>query len=177
MISTACGALVLATLIAPGVRADAASDVNTMGGTALRGFDPVVYFAQNKAVLGSPHFTAMYRGVTYEFAAKEDQAAFQANPEKYVPQYGGFCAFATSRGVKDDATRTNSRSATASSTSTTASRRGNSFGKTSRAISRRPITIGPTSPSSRCVSRSSGSAGVSPGISLGEAPYASGAVG
>jgi YHS domain-containing protein len=103
MISRACAALVLATLIAPSARAESTSDVNTIGGIALHGFDPVAYFTQSKAVLGSPHFTAMYHGVTYEFASKEDQAAFQANPEKYVPQYGGFCAFATSKGVKADA--------------------------------------------------------------------------
>src|SRR5260370_5999662 len=103
MISTACAALVLATLIAPSVRADSVSDVNTMGGIALHGFDPVAYFTENKAVLGSPQLTAMYHGITYEFASKEDQTAFQANPEKYVPQFGGFCAFATSVGVKADA--------------------------------------------------------------------------
>jgi YHS domain-containing protein len=103
MFSTACAALALATLIAPGVRADSATDVNTIGGIALHGFDPVAYFTQNEAVLGSPHFTAVYHGVTYEFASKENQTAFQANPEKYVPQFGGFCAFATSVGVKADA--------------------------------------------------------------------------
>ena len=103
MISTVCAALVLATLFAPSARADSASDVNVIGGIALHGFDPVAYFTQNKAVLGSPHFSAMHHGVAYEFASKEDQAAFQANPEKYVPQYGGFCAFATSRGIKADA--------------------------------------------------------------------------
>jgi YHS domain-containing protein len=100
MISTVCSALVLATLIAPSARA---SDVNQTDGLALRGFDPVAYFTQNKAVKGEPRWTVMYRGVTYEFASKEDQAAFQANPEKYVPQYGGFCAFAASVGVKADA--------------------------------------------------------------------------
>jgi YHS domain-containing protein len=100
MISTVCSALVLATLIAPSARA---SDVNQTDGLALRGFDPVAYFTQNEAVKGEPRWTVTYRGVTYEFASKEDQAAFQANPEKYVPQYGGFCAFATSKGVKADA--------------------------------------------------------------------------
>ena len=103
MISTVGAALVLATLIAPTARAESATDVNVIGGIALHGFDPVAYFTQNKAVLGSPHFRAMHHGVAYEFASKEDQAAFQANPEKYVPQYGGFCAFATSRGIKADA--------------------------------------------------------------------------
>ena len=102
MISTACAALALATLIAPGVRADSVSDVNTLRGIALHGFDPVAYFNQNKAVKGDAQLTAVYHGVTYEFASKEDQAAFQASPEKYVPQYGGFCAFATSVGVKAD---------------------------------------------------------------------------
>jgi len=102
MISTACAALVLATLIAPSVRAESASDVNLIDGIALHGFDPVAYFAQNKAVKGDAQLTAAYHGVTYEFASKEDQAAFQANPEKYVPQYGGFCAFAVSRGLKAD---------------------------------------------------------------------------
>jgi YHS domain-containing protein len=103
MISTACAALVLAMLVAPSVRADSVSDVNTMGGIALHGFDPVAYFIQDKAVLGKPQLTTIYHGVTYEFASKEDQTAFQANPEKYVPQFGGFCAFATSVGVKADA--------------------------------------------------------------------------
>ena len=102
MISTACAALVLAMLIAPSVRAQSASDVNQIDGIALHGFDPVAYFTQNRAVKGDAQLTAAYHGVTYEFASKEDQAAFQANPEKYVPQYGGFCAFAASKGAKAD---------------------------------------------------------------------------
>ena len=103
MISTACAALALATLMAPGARAQSASDLNLIDGIALHGFDPVAYFTQNKAVKGDWQLTTVYQGVTYEFASKEDQAIFQANPEKYVPQYGGFCAFATSVGAKADA--------------------------------------------------------------------------
>jgi YHS domain-containing protein len=102
MISAACAVLVLATLIAPRVRAEEASDVNQIDGIALHGFDPVAYFTQNKAVKGDAQLTAVYQGVTYEFVSKEDQAAFQANPQKYVPQYGGFCAFAVSKGAKAD---------------------------------------------------------------------------
>jgi len=101
-ISTVAAALVLATLIAPSVRAESASDVNLIDGIALHGFDPVAYFTQNQAVKGDAQLTAVYHGVTYEFASKEDQAAFQANPEKYLPQYGGFCAFAVSKGAKAD---------------------------------------------------------------------------
>jgi YHS domain-containing protein len=102
MVSTVCAALVLAALIAPGVRAETARDVNQIDGIALHGFDPVAYFTQNKAVKGEAQLTAVYHGVTYEFASKEDQAMFEANPEKYVPQYGGFCAFAVSKGAKAD---------------------------------------------------------------------------
>jgi YHS domain-containing protein len=102
IITTAGAVLVLAMLTAPGVRAESAGDVNQIDGIALHGFDPVAYFTQNKAVKGEAEFTAQYKGVTYEFASKEDQATFQANPAKYVPQYGGFCAFAVSKGIKAD---------------------------------------------------------------------------
>ena len=102
IISTAGAALMLATLTVPGVRAESAGDVNQIDGISLHGFDPVAYFTQNKAVKGEPVLTASYQGVTYQFASKEGQAAFQADPAKYVPQYGGFCAFAVSKGVKAD---------------------------------------------------------------------------
>jgi YHS domain-containing protein len=102
IISTACAALVLATPIAPSARAASASEVNQIDGIALHGFDPVAYFTQNKALKGEPKVTTVYKGVTYEFASKEDQATFQGNPEMYVPQFGGFCAFAVSRGLKAD---------------------------------------------------------------------------
>jgi YHS domain-containing protein len=100
MISIVCAGLGLATLIASGARA---GDVNQTDGLALRGYDPVAYFTQHKAVKGDPQWTATHHGVTYEFVSQEDQAAFLANPEKYVPQYGGFCALATSAGAKADA--------------------------------------------------------------------------
>ena len=181
IITTAGAVLMLATLIAPGVRAqskadlyakittpgvraDSAGGINQIDGLALHGFDPVAYFTQNKAVKGEPVLTASYQVVTYQFASKEDQAAFQANPAKYVPQYGGFCALATSIGIKVISTRTPSRSTMASSTSTTATRRCKPTSKTSRATPRRRITIGWRSPSSRrsSVNQSTRSAGAPP---------------
>jgi YHS domain-containing protein len=102
IMTTAGAVLVLAMLTAPGVRAESARGVNQIDGIALHGFDPVAYFTQNKAVKGEAEITAQYKDVSYEFASKEDQATFQANPAKYVPQYGGFCAFAVSKGVKAD---------------------------------------------------------------------------
>ena len=100
MVSMACAILVLTTLATSGARA---GEVNQTDGLALRGYDPVAYFTPHKAVKGDPQWTATHHGVTYEFASQEDQTAFQADPDKYVPQYGGFCALATSVGVKADA--------------------------------------------------------------------------
>ena len=89
-------------VLTAGAQAAATKPVNQIDGVALHGFDPVAYFTQNKPVKGSPKYTASYEGVTYEFASIQDQAAFEAAPAKYVPQFGGFCAYAVSEGVKAD---------------------------------------------------------------------------
>lgn len=85
-----------------GAHAASPAPINEIDGVALHGFDPVAYFTQNKAVKGSPQHLAHYNGVTYEFASKEDQAAFEAAPARYAPQYGGFCSFAVTEGIKAD---------------------------------------------------------------------------
>jgi YHS domain-containing protein len=69
-------------------------------GVAIKGYDPVAYFAQGKAVAGTPEHTAEYKGSTFHFSSKENRDAFTANPEKYAPQYGGFCAYGTAGGYK-----------------------------------------------------------------------------
>jgi YHS domain-containing protein len=68
--------------------------VNTASGVALKGYDSVAYFTAGKPVEGSDRFQTVWRGVTYRFASAEDRDSFVADPEKYAPQYGGFCAFA-----------------------------------------------------------------------------------
>jgi YHS domain-containing protein len=67
---------------------------NLENGLALQGYDAVAYFAQNKAVKGSTANTCTYKNVTYRFATPANLKAFQENPEKYEPQYGGWCAYA-----------------------------------------------------------------------------------
>ncbi|MVM36808.1 YHS domain protein [Spirosoma sp. HMF3257] len=67
---------------------------NLENGLALQGYDAVAYFAQNKAVKGSAANTFTYKNVTYRFATPANLKAFQENPEKYEPQYGGWCAYA-----------------------------------------------------------------------------------
>jgi YHS domain-containing protein len=65
----------------------------------LGGYDPVAYFKANKPVKGLAKFSARVDGATYWFSSEENQNAFKDNPEKYMPQYGGFCAYALSRNL------------------------------------------------------------------------------
>jgi YHS domain-containing protein len=65
-------------------------------GAAILGYDPVAYFTDNKAAQGTPKFQSEYDGAKYFFASAEHKAMFDANPEKYVPAYGGYCGYAAS---------------------------------------------------------------------------------
>lgn len=75
--------------------------VNTLGtdGVAIKGYDPVAYFTAGGPREGKPEFTYEYKGAKWQFASAENKALFEANPDKYEPAYGGFCAF----GVAQDA--------------------------------------------------------------------------
>jgi len=72
--------------------------VNTAGasGIAVGGFDTVAFFTDKKPVNGDPGISSSYQGATYIFASKEHKELFDASPEKYLPQCGGFCAFGVS---------------------------------------------------------------------------------
>ena len=61
-------------------------------GVILKGYDPVAYFAQKKAVKGSSKYQSTYQGAIYYFSSAADLAAFKKDPAKYAPQYGSFCA-------------------------------------------------------------------------------------
>lgn len=66
-------------------------------GVAIQGYDPISYFADNP-VAGNPQITSTYGGATYYFISEDNKAQFEAAPEQYIPQYGGFCAVAVSEG-------------------------------------------------------------------------------
>ncbi|MEL7545895.1 MAG: YHS domain-containing (seleno)protein [Pseudomonadota bacterium] len=72
---------------------------------AVQGHDPVAYFQQGKPIKGDKDFTSTYQGANFRFASAENLATFEADPEKYAPQYGGYCAWAVSQGytAKGDA--------------------------------------------------------------------------
>lgn len=67
-------------------------------GVAIKGYDPVAYFTDKKAVKGNAQLQSNVGGVIYYFASAENKAAFDADAAKYQPQFGGFCAWAVSRG-------------------------------------------------------------------------------
>ena len=58
----------------------------------LKGYDVVAYFTQNRHVLGTPEFKSVYEGTSFRFSNAQHKALFDAAPEKYLPQYGGYCA-------------------------------------------------------------------------------------
>lgn len=70
------------------------------GGVANRGYDVVAYFKDNKALAGSATFTSTYAGSVFHFATAANRDAFAASPERYAPQYRGFCAYAAALGHK-----------------------------------------------------------------------------
>lgn len=63
-------------------------------GLAIEGYDPVAYFNSGKAMEGKKQWTAVEDGATYRFASSANRELFKANPAKYQPQYGGWCAYA-----------------------------------------------------------------------------------
>jgi hypothetical protein len=75
-------------------------------GRALQGYDPVAYFVQGKAVPGSPEFEYRWNGATWEFSSDENRSLFRSDTrsgaDKYIPAYGGYCAFGMAEGYVSD---------------------------------------------------------------------------
>jgi YHS domain-containing protein len=67
-------------------------------GRALQGYDPVAFFTEGKPVKGDPNISSKVNGATYYFAKAEHKTAFDKNPAKYEPQFGGYCAYGVSKG-------------------------------------------------------------------------------
>jgi YHS domain-containing protein len=92
-------ALFLLGLVAICARASA-GEFYEHDGLALRGYDPVAYFTEQRAVKGLPEFLLEHRGSTFRFASSANREAFRQDPARYAPQYGGYCAYGTARGYK-----------------------------------------------------------------------------
>jgi len=72
----------------------AVEPVFSADGAAIHGYDPVAYFTEEKPVKGDPAHSATYQGATWHFASAANRDMFTAAPEKFAPQYGGYCAWA-----------------------------------------------------------------------------------
>jgi YHS domain-containing protein len=84
-------------------KGDTATKVNVDSkGVILKGCDAVAYFKEGKPVKGNPAIESAYQGATYLFASAANKADFDKDPAKYVPRYGGFCAYGVTNGVLAD---------------------------------------------------------------------------
>ncbi len=71
-------------------------------GFVIRGYDPVAYFTEGRPVPGRSDLSVEYEGGKYLFATAANRDAFKANPEKFAPRYGGYCAYGVAVGKKFD---------------------------------------------------------------------------
>ena len=71
-------------------------------GIAIRGYDPVAYAVTGTATRGTPQFQHQWNGAVWRFASVDNRDKFARNPEKYAPQFGGYCSWAVSRGYTAD---------------------------------------------------------------------------
>ena len=93
----------VATLVASAAFASLnamAGAFNETNGVAIDGFDPVAYITEQKAVKGSAEFSNVYKDSVFHFKSAANRDAFIAAPDKFAPQYAGYCAFGVSRGYK-----------------------------------------------------------------------------
>ena len=78
----------------------AAGDFFEVDGLALRGYDPVAYVELETPTKGLPAHSFVYQGSKFLFVSADNQKKFATAPEKYAPQFGGFCALGTANGYK-----------------------------------------------------------------------------
>jgi len=76
------------------------SPVFVTSGSAVHGYDVVAYFTDSKPVKGDPKFSYHWQDADWNFSSQENLKKFKAAPEKYAPQFGGYCAYGTSQGHK-----------------------------------------------------------------------------
>ncbi len=77
----------------------ASPEIFNTGGVAIHGFDPVGYFDQSEPVEGSTSHQLKWMGAVWRFATPEHLGVFEMDPHRYAPQYGGYCAYAMSKGA------------------------------------------------------------------------------
>lgn len=97
--SVLAASVVMLCLTANPAVSDQVVNTGYFGDVAIKGYDPVAYFTENKAVKGSPQFVHQWLGAEWHFANAGNRELFKADPAKYAPQYGGYCADGVSFGT------------------------------------------------------------------------------
>ncbi len=92
--------IIILSLIVAGSAMAQKSEVFAPDGKAIRGYDPVAFFKEGKPVMGNADFTMTWKDAKWFFVSKENLDNFRANPEKFAPQYGGYCVYGASEGHK-----------------------------------------------------------------------------
>jgi YHS domain-containing protein len=77
-----------------------AAGKSPVGDVAIKGYDTVAYFQAGKALKGNESFTFQWHNLTWYFLNRENGELFEASPEKYAPQYDGYCAWAMTEARK-----------------------------------------------------------------------------
>lgn len=100
MLRTVAASLMLLVSLATSQAVQSKDAINStfFGSVAIEGYDTVAYFTQEKAVEGSKEHEFSWRGATWRFSSAANKDLFAADPERYAPSYGGYCAFAVSQG-------------------------------------------------------------------------------
>lgn len=91
-------AIATASISAPAFADQAPIHTGLLSRVAVGGYDPVAYFTDGRPVRGSSEHRLTHQGYEYRFVSAEHLAAFRANPARYMPQYGGYCAWAVANG-------------------------------------------------------------------------------
>lgn len=102
---SAAGVMLTAWLLTLGTaQVLAVEPINTtiFGKVAIKGYDPVAYFSEARPVKGSKQHSTEWMDATWRFISAENLQAFTAEPQRYAPQYGGYCAWAVSQGDTAD---------------------------------------------------------------------------
>lgn len=94
--------LVFAVVLPQAVLAKDPINQTFFGNKAIKGYDPVAYFTDGKPVEGKKEFEHEWMGAKWYFATAANRDLFKADPEKYAPRYGGYCAYAVAMGKTAD---------------------------------------------------------------------------
>ncbi len=93
------GLLLMAALVLPATAGESAKKVNTgPDNVAIKGYDSVAYFTKGEPIKGKPEFAFSWHDAQWHFASAVHRDQFAADPQRYAPQFGGFCSMALTTG-------------------------------------------------------------------------------